>query len=265
MRPRTTRSVAIAALVTGVVTGCGDDTANSSRSSNTPAAPTASGGSTPVVDPGDGGNYRPQLDPAQIAATIDNPYMPLSIGSRWRYEGDSDGEHEVIEVVVTPDRKTVMGISVFVVRDVVTVDGEVVEDTDDWFTQDTAGNVWYLGEESKEYDNGVVVGTEGSWEAGVDGALPGIVMPADPRVGDVYRQEFLLGEAEDMMKISGIGGTLTVGATTYTDVLTTRDWTPLEPDVIEEKSYAAGVGMIRESHVAGGDGYAELVEYTPGS
>jgi len=264
MKRRTTHAMTTAALLTGFLTGCGDATPTSSPSSTTPAT-TSSGESNPVMDPGDGGNYRPQIDPSEIAVVIDNPYMPLSIGSRWRYEGDSDGEHEVNEVVVTPDRKTVMGISAFVIHDTVAVNGELVEDTYDWFTQDNAGNVWYLGEDSKEYDNGAVVSTAGSWEAGVDGALPGIVMPADPQVGDVYRNEFLAGEAEDMMKISDLDGTLTVDATTYTDVLTTQDWTPLEPDIIEEKSYAVGIGMIGETQLAGGDGYAELVEYTAGS
>lgn len=252
------RSAAVAAVVTGLLAGCGDDGTTTS-----PPATTAS--STPAMDPGDGGNYRPQLDPTKIADVIDNPYLPLSVGSHWRYEGEADGVPETVEVVVTPDRKTVAGISAFVVRDTVTADGQVVEDTYDWFTQDSDGNVWYLGEDVKEYDNGVVVSTDGSWEAGVDGALPGIAMPAVPQEGDVHRQEFDAGNAEDMMTIAKVGGSLTVRAGAYSDLVTTQDWTPLEPDVLEEKAYAPGIGMIRETNLAGADGYSELVEYTAGS
>jgi len=172
---------------------------------------------------------------------------------------------EIIEIVVTGDRKTVMGISAFVVRDTVTIGGELAEDTYDWFAQDTAGNVWYLGEEVKDYENGVVVSTHGSWEASIDGALPGIVMPADPVVGDPYRQEYYAGEAEDMMLIIATAGPLTVRAGTYADVVATRDWSPLDPDVIEEKTYALGVGKISETKVAGGAGHVELVSFIPAS
>jgi hypothetical protein len=251
-----------AALVTGLLAGCGSNGVE--VSSSTPAPLATASAAAPVMDPGDGGNYRPQLDPHEIADVIDNPYRPLTIGSRWRYAGESDGVRQTIEVVVTSDRKMVMGISAFVVHDTVMAGDEVVEDTYDWFTQDSAGNVWYLGEDTKEFENGEVVSTAGSWEAGVNGALPGIVMPAAPVVGKVYRQELLAGEAEDMMTIAGLGGSVTVPAGTYADLVTTRDWTPLEPDVIEEKSYARGTGSIRETHVAGGNGHAELVEYTPG-
>ena len=217
-----------------------------------------------MIDPGDGGEYRPTLDASRIAEVIDNPYLPLRVGARWLYEGESEGEVETIEIVVTEDRKTVMGISAFVVRDTVSIGGELVEDTYDWFTQDAEGNVWYLGEAVEDYENGVVVSTAGSWEAGVDGALPGIVMPAVRRTGDAYRQEFLVGEAEDMMEIIGTGKSLTVPAGRYDDVLTTRDWSPLEPEVIEEKQYARGIGKVREDKVAGGQGFVQLIAFTPG-
>jgi hypothetical protein len=251
----TTLSIAAACLAPSVLTGCGDDAPT--------AAPTTSA-STPVVDPGDGGKYSPELDPASFVDTIDNPYLPMPVGAHWRYEGESDGETETVEVTVTGDRKNIMGISAFVVRDTVTIDGELVEDTYDWFAQDADGNVWYLGEDSKEYEGGVVTSADGSWQAGVDGALPGIVMPAMPAPGDVYRQEYYAGEAEDMMEIASVGGTLTVTAGAFDDVVTTKDWNPLEPDTIEEKAYALGVGKIREAKTAGGDGFAELVEYTVG-
>ncbi len=224
------------------------------------AGPGAPGrGKAPVIDPGDGGNYRPELDPADFVDEIDNPYLPMPDGATWRYEGMSDGETEVVEVAVTGERTEVLGISATVVRDTVTIGGALVEDTYDWFAQDVDGNVWYLGEDVKDYENGQVVSTAGSWRAGVDGALPGIVMPGAPRTGAAYRQEFLEGEAEDMMVILETGGRLTLGDRVYDDVIRTRDWTPLEPDVTEEKAYALGVGKIAERKTAGGDGFAELV------
>lgn len=252
MRMLHARAVVLTASLLGVVAACGD-------SESSP-----SGSSAPVIDPGDGGNYEPQLDPADFADVIDNAYLPLSVGSTWRYEGESDGQSEVTEIIVTPDRKVVMGISAFVVRDTVTSDGELVEDTYDWFAQDTSGNVWYLGEETKEYENGQVVSTEGSWEAGVDGALPGIVMPAVPKVNAIYRQEFYVDVAEDMMQIIDVGGTVSVDAGNYSDVVRTRDWTPLQPEVVEEKVYAPGVGMVAASIVSGGSEAVELVEFLPG-
>ena len=146
---------------------------------------------------------------------------------------------------MTNKRKTVMDIAATAVGDSVYVDDELVEDTYDWFAQDRDGNVWYLGEDSKEYAGGEVVSTEGSWEAGVDGALPGIVMPSEPAVGGAFRQEFYAGEAEDMFEIIAVGGSTEVPAGRFNDVVTTRDWTPLEPEVIEEKQYAPGVGKLR--------------------
>jgi hypothetical protein len=216
----------------------------------------------PVVDPGDGGNYDPAIDPAAFVEVIDNPYMPFTVGSRWVYEGESEGEVERVEITVLDERRTVMGISATVVRDQVFVDDELVEDTYDWFAQDRDGNVWYLGEEVEDYENGVRVSTSGSWEAGVDGALPGIVMPAAPKVGAAFRQEFLAGEAEDMFEILSIDAEVEVPAGTFTSVVQTEDWNPLDPAPVEHKYYAAGVGKIKEEKVAGGDEFAELVEYT---
>jgi hypothetical protein len=219
---------------------------------------------TPVIDPGDGGDYAPAIDPANFVDAVDNPYFPLVPGTRWVYEGTSEGEAERIEVEVLDERREIEGISAIVVRDTVYVDDEMVEDTYDWFAQDSEGNVWYLGEDSHEYENGKDVGTSGSWEYGVDGALPGIVMPADPTVGDAYRQEYYPGEAEDMGEILEVGVGHSIGLGDYDDVVVTKDWNPLEPDVIENKWYARDTGMIAEAAVAGGDEQAELVEFTPG-
>lgn len=246
MRSRTARWAAGLAILVLAATGCGgDDDADT------------------VIDPGDDGAYAPEIDPASFVDRIDNPYLPLTPRSRWLYEGESEDGAESIEVVVTDDRRTVMGVDVTVVRDTVRVDGEVAEDTLDWFAQDRDGNVWYFGEDSKDYENGKVVSTEGSWEAGVDGALPGIVMPADPTVGVAYRQEYSKGEAEDMAEVVQVGQRKSVAFGDFDDVVVTRDWNPLEPDVIEEKYYAPGIGLVFEATTAGGEN-AELVEHTAG-
>lgn len=217
-----------------------------------------------VIDPGDGGRYAPVLDPAGFTATVDHPYWPLPVGARWVFEESSGRDRERIEVTVLPDTKTVMGIPATVVHDVVTVDGQVIEDTYDWYAQDRDGNVWYLGEDSTEYEDGEVVGTEGSWEAGVDGALPGIVMRAAPEVGDAYRQEYYADEAEDMAEVVKRGARVKIPAGTFDDVLVTKEWTPLEPKVVEKKYYAPGVGVVKERGVRGSKARVRLVEYTLG-
>ena len=218
----------------------------------------------PVIDPGDDGAYAPIIDPADFVEVIDNPYLPYAVGSRWVYEGQSEGEDERIEVEVLDDTREVMGITATVVRDTVYVDDEIVEDTYDWFAQDADGNVWYLGEDTREFEDGVAVNAAGAWEAGIDGALPGIVMPADPQVGDAFRQEFYPGEAEDMGEITEVGVVRSIGLGDFDDVVVMTHWTPLEPDVVEEKWYARGVGTIYEEAVAGGDEVVELIEFTPG-
>lgn len=258
-RPRTAAAALLA--VATVLAGCSSAATTTGATDLTAVSSASSGATTEVaavIDPGDGGVYHPELSPTDFVAVVNNPYLPFPDGATWRYEGTSDGAEEVIEVTVTGDRKTILGISATVVRDTVTVDGAVVEDTYDWYAQDTDGNVWYLGEDVKDYEDGNVVSTAGSWEAGVDGALPGIVMPGRPTAGDPYRQEYLAGEAEDMMEVLETGSTLTVAGRTYDDVIRTRDWTPLEPDVVEEKAYARGVGKIVERKTVGGDSYAEL-------
>ena len=262
MRPR----LVLPLLAIALAPACGgddDDSPAATPAGSSEATSAASSAATPVIDPGDGGSYEPDVDPANFVAVVDNPYFPMVVGSRWVYEGEADGEAERVEIVVTDQPKTVMGIAATVVRDSVYVDNELVEDTYDWFAQDRDGNVWYLGEDSQEIEDGEVVSTEGSWEAGVDGALPGIVMPAEPAVGDAYRQEYYVGEAEDMFEIIAVGGSVEVPAGSFEEVVTTRDWTPLEPEVVEEKQYAPGVGKLREEKTAGGGDVSELVEFIP--
>jgi hypothetical protein len=190
--------------------------------------------------------YNPTIDPANFVTTIDNPYWPLTPGTTYFLDGSKEGEKQHNEVTVTEDTKVVMGVTCVVVLDRVLVNDEITEETFDWYAQDKQGNVWYFGEDSTSYEEGEAPSKEGSWEAGVDGALPGIIMPAEPKVGDVYRQEYWKGEAEDMAEIVALTGTVTVPFGTFDNVLTTKEWTPLEPDVIEQKQYAPGIGVVLE-------------------
>ena len=255
-KPRRWAAAAAGALL---LVGCGDDDATDAADTST----TTDQAAEPVIDPGDAGEYAPELDPADFVDVVDNPYLPFAPGMRWVYEGEEDGETERIEVEVLEQTRQIEGITATVVRDTVYVDGELAEDTYDWYAQDKDGNVWYLGEDSHEYEDGKAVNAEGSWEHGKDGALAGIVMLAHPAVGDAYRQEYYEGEAEDMGEVLEVGATKELGLGSYEDVLVTEDWNPLEPDVVEEKSYAPGVGLIFEAKVAGGDGEIELIELTP--
>jgi hypothetical protein len=200
------------------------------------------------------------LDAADFVAEIDNPYWPMRPGTRWVYR--EDGQRVV--VTVTNRRKQILGIDATVVHDVVTEDGELVEDTYDWYAQDEDGNVWYLGEETKEYEDGEVTTTAGSWEAGVDGAEAGVILPGEPEVGVSYRQEYLKGEAEDRGKILSLDEWVEVPQGSYRDVLMTKDWTPLEPEVLEHKFYARGVGPVLVLDVSGDSGREELIAFTRG-
>ena len=257
-RPRRPRNpiiltLAISTLAAATIAACGDESPKSGGSSVSPSTSVK-----PVIDAGDGGEYAPQLDPANFTTTIDNPYLPLIPGTRWVYEGGN----ERVEVVVTNETRLVDGIEAVVVHDTAYEDGEMVEDTFDWFAQDLDGNVWYLGEDTAEYENGKIINHAGAWEHGVDGAYAGIVMPAAPEVGDVYRQEFLVGEAEDMFEVVDIAGRASVPFGDYEGLVVTHDWSPLEPDIIEQKYYARGVGLVLAEKIAGGDGREELVSWT---
>jgi hypothetical protein len=209
--------------------------------------------------------YTVDIDPADFITVIDNPYLPLLPGTTRIYEGETEDGLERIEVTVLNETKTVMGVTTTVVRDTVRLDGEIIEDTFDWFAQDKEGNVWYFGEQVDNYENGVLKDHAGSWEAGVDGALPGIVMHADPlaEIGEPYRQEYYPGEAEDMAKVLGLVESVTVPFSTFEDVLQTKDWTPLEPGIFEHKFYAEGIGVIKEVKLDSGE-TIELIEVIPG-
>ena len=200
-----------------------------------------------------------ELDPADFTTKIDNPYWPMPRGARWVYT--SDAERIVVEV--TNRKKRIAGVEALVLRDTVTQrdGGGFVEVTDDWYAQDTEGNVWYLGEDTKEYKDGKVSSTKGSWEHGVDGAYAGIIMPAKPRPGLTYRQEYYEGEAEDVGKVLSVDAKVTVPFGTFDNAVKTQDTTPLEPDVVEYKYYARGVGHVLRTSEDGG-GREELISYT---
>jgi hypothetical protein len=230
---------ALAAFATAALAGCGG--------SGDSALPV---GSEPV-----------ELDPADFTIEIDNRYWPMAPGTTWVYrETDAEGNVQKVVVTVTDETRVVMGVEARVVHDVVTENGEMVEDTYDWYAQDADGNVWYLGEDTKELEDGKVVSTEGSWEAGVDGAQPGIAMPADPEVGLEYRQEYSAGEAEDAAEVLSLDELAETPLGSYRDVLMTKDFTPLRPEVLEYKLYAPGVGPVVVLGVSGGVGREELVE-----
>lgn len=208
------------------------------------------------------------LNPADFTTKIDNPYWPMKPGSRWVYrETDTSGARQKVVVTVTAKtRKVANGITARVIRDVATEKGAKVEATDDWYAQDKDGNVWYLGEQTAEYKNGKVVTRHGSFEAGVDGAQPGIAMPANPQPGLSYRQEYYKGQAEDRADVVTIGQERVQVPYGFVnkDVLMTRELVPLEPKVQELKFYARGIGQLLSVHTDGKGGRAELVKFTPG-
>jgi hypothetical protein len=187
----------------------------------------------------------PRFDPDNFVRAVDNRLFPLRPGTRFVFKGEEDGETETNVTIVTHDRKSILGISAIVVLDRVFVHGELKEKTFDWYAQDRQGNVWYLGENTKEYEDGKVVSTEGSWEAGRQGAKPGIIMLAHPRVRDRYRQEFLAGEAEDQARVVARDLDHRVPYGSFHNCVKIVEFTRLEPGVKEAKVYCPGVGFVR--------------------
>jgi hypothetical protein len=202
------------------------------------------------------------LNPADFVAVIDNPYLPLPVGAKWTYtEVDEQGDEQTVVVGVTDQTRQILGITATVVHDQLKEGNDVIEDTFDWYAQDRFGNVWYLGEDTKEFENGEVSSTAGSWEAGVNGAQPGVIMPATPAVGQGYRQEYLAGEAEDTAAIIATGELVAVSGDSYSDVVVTREVTALEPDLVEYKFYAPGVGVVLEMGISPEITRVELIEF----
>ncbi len=191
-----------------------------------------------------GGPYDPVIDPTNFVAAIDNPYFPLVPGTTFIYEGQTAGGLEHDEFFVTHNTRMILDVTCTEVHDTVKVNGELIEDTLDWFAQDVDGNVWYFGENSKELEGGLVVSLEGSWMGGVDGAKPGIIMKAHPAVGDFYRQEFSVANAEDLAETLSLTESVTVPFGSFNNCLETEETSPLEPDALEHKFYAANVGNV---------------------
>ena len=268
------------ALVAGVAllaTGCGSTTPTTSPPGSVstpssaptiaapsvgsgPSAPAATGSAPASQGTGPSAGPGASIDPANFVATIDNPWFPLIPGTVLTYRGIKDGEVADETFTVTTKTKVVAGVTCVVVHDELKLGGELAETTDDWYVQDRDGNVWYFGEATQELEGGKVVSTEGSWEGGVNGAEPGIYMPAHPTVGQSFIQEFYAGQAEDHFVVLLTSTKVKVPLGSFSGVLLTAEWTPLEPDVLSEKFYVKGTGEVREVDVAGGDEKLDLTK-----
>jgi hypothetical protein len=206
-------------------------------------------------------DYNPQIVPADFRDVVDNPYFPLKPGTMMKYIVNEKGETSDNYMEITHDTKTVMGVKCVVLRDTVLKNGVLREESWNWYAQDKEGAVWYFGEDSKEFnDSGSLVSTLGSWEAGVKGALPGIVMPGQPKIGQpAYRQEYYRGEAEDMGQVAALDDEVTVPFGTFKGCLKTNEWSMLESDT-ENKWYAKDIGWVKSVTMSGE--VSELVSMT---
>jgi hypothetical protein len=204
--------------------------------------------------------YHPRIDPSNFVSAVTNPYFPLPPGTTFVYEGQTADGFEHDEFAVTHRTRTILGVTCVEVHDTVRTDGKLTEDTLDWFAQDKDGNIWYFGENTHELENGLITTIEGSFVSGVDRAKPGIVMKAHPMVGDFYRQEFALANAEDYAETVSLGATVRLAnGHTYNNCLKSKETTPLEPHLLEFKFYAPGVGNVLEVDAVTGD-RLELVQ-----
>jgi len=263
---RRTASVAVLTGCTLLVTaGCFGTSSQSDSSSGSAPAPAPSPG--PAASPASSRIHLPQgnepvrLDPDQMTTQIDNPWWPMKPGTRWTYrEVEGGSVNKVVVIVTHQTARLADGVTARVVRDTVTEDGDLAEDTKDFYAQDQQGNIWYLGEQTAEFDNGKVASREGSFESGKDGALPGIIMPAQPQPGMEYRQEYLKGEAEDRGAVLSTDEMVQAPYGFFRDALLTRDTNPLEPKVLEYKLYARGVGPVLTLGASGGASREELLK-----
>lgn len=204
--------------------------------------------------------YDPVIHPEEFVDVVDNPFLPLIRGTTFNYVNHGGDAPETNEVAVTHDTLTILGVPITVVHDQVFVDGVLEEDTFDWYAQHKDGTVWYFGEDTRTLDaKGNVVSTLGSWKAGVDGAKPGILMLAQPKIGTHYRQEFAPGIVEDMGKVVSLKASATVPYGTFENCVETMEWTPIEPGFRAHKFYARGIGPVLEESTRGGRERLELV------
>lgn len=209
-------------------------------------------------------SHRRRIDSTDFVNCVDNKYFPLKPGTIRYYKQVSREEGELlkrdIKVEVTKNTKKILGVSCVVVHDVVSEEGTITEDTYDWYAQDKQGNVWYFGEETRKLEDGQWI-TTGSWEAGVDGAVAGIIMWGNPEnhIGQLYRQEYLKDSAEDRGRVVNVSSTVAIQLGTYTKCIVIEETTPLEPRLLEYKSYAPGIGNISTVLNRGGMEHEELV------
>lgn len=217
------------------------------------------------IKSGAGPGWPSTLSPSDFVARVDNPWFPLQPGSEYRYTGLKDRVNTVDVVKVTDRTKRILGVKTTVVHDVVAVNGRPEEVTNDFYAQDRHGNVWYFGEATKTLDShGNPVSTEGSFQAGVNGARPGVLIPGHPDVGLAARQEFSKGQAEDHFKILDLNAEVSVPFVSSRHALRTREWTPLEPEVLDNKYYIRGIGTVREIAVKGPVEQLQLVSFQKG-
>jgi len=196
------------------------------------------------------GDYMSQVYPENFVSRVTNSFLPLTPGSTFSFRTETDKGSEIGEIEILNETKTILGITCTVVKDRVYLNNQLIEDTYDWFAQDQNGNVWYMGEQVDNYVNGVIDNHYGSWEAGVDGAEPGIMMAADPAVGLYYRQEHYLNQAEDQAEVVGSNESITVPAGTFKNCIKVRETNPLDPSFLEYKYYASGVGLVKVEKIA---------------
>jgi hypothetical protein len=197
--------------------------------------------------------YDPVIDPSNFVARVDNPYFPLTPGTTFVYEGQTAEGFEHDEFAVTHHTRVILGVRCVEVHDTVKTDGQLTEDTLDWFAQDRDGNVWYFGENTHELEDGLITTIDGTFMAGVNGDKPGIIMKAHPVIGDFYRQEFSLNNAEDFAETRSLTQTVHVPTGTFHNCLKSKETTPLETDLLEYKFYAPGVGNILTVDARTGD------------
>lgn len=224
------RLIILVVVITGVCFGCGKDPV------------------TRVID----STYQPDVSAARFPnpTNITNPYYPVNIGKKYIIEGQTPDGLERIEEQRLNITRVVQGITCAVVNFKAFLNGELIEEADDWYAQDIDGNVWYFGEDVNNYNpDGTVKDHAGSWEAGVDGAKAGLLMPANPVVGMTYREEYYFNEAEDESEITGVNLDVTVPYGTFTNCIRTHNLTALEPSLNEEKFYAPGIGFIKEINI----------------
>jgi hypothetical protein len=257
MKPRHAWPLVLAATLT--FAGC---TSSANAPTSPPALESRPATAAPVEADLPTGAEPVNLDPANFSADITNRYWPMKPGTRWTYRSAEAGgpPEDVVIVVTRKTKKLANGITARVVRDTARSKSQIIEDTFDWYAQDADGNVWYMGEQTAEFEKGKIVSTAGSWEAGVDGAQPGIMLPAQPQVGQKYRQEYKKGEAEDNGEVLAMNHLVEVKAGSFEDAMVTMDTSAIEPDVVEYKFYGQGTGPLLAVDISGGAAREELVK-----